>query len=365
MTTALSPAYLLFLNECFFGTPKLILKLIEFYPTFESFKENLNAIFEAGGLSQVQHQRAVTHLRQFNADQTQAKLDIHKVSYLTVNDALYPAYFKEVYDAPPLIYYQGNINLIQSPCLSVVGPRRHSTYAKEVTQHFVSGLSDRFLITSGLAAGIDSIAHQTALNQGHPTLAIIGSGLDITYPAANAKLYAEIRQSGLILSEFPLGAPAKAQHFPQRNRLVSGISEGVLIVEGAQKSGTMITAHMALDQNREVFAVPQSIFSDTSTGVHSLIKAGATLVTSPKDILDSLSSTQLPFVSQKQTAPTVTEAQQETDPILRVLQTGAKRIDDLVAETQLPVHEILQFITLYEIEGKVVKEDDKYAYNTP
>ncbi len=208
---------------------------------------------------------------------------------LTYYDDRYPSLLRQIYDPPLLLFTRGRLELLAEPCVAVVGTRRPSPYGTNVADRFGRELAKAGLtIVSGLARGIDTAAHTAALAVQGNTIAVLGCGVDVTYPAENKKLAAQIQREGLVLSEYPLRTPGYPQNFPVRNRIVSGLSYGVLIVEGAQYSGSAITARVALDQGREVFAIPGNITSKQSWGPNLLIRQGARLVQEPSDVLCDL-----------------------------------------------------------------------------
>jgi len=204
-------------------------------------------------------------------------------------DPRYPPALREIYDPPILLFARGRVELLQSVTLGVVGTRRPTPYGLAVAERLSADLAHAGLtIASGMARGIDSAAHKGALAAGGNTIAVLGCGADVVYPSENRRLAAEIAAKGLIVSEFPMGATAFPQNFPIRNRIISGLSAGVLVVEGAQYSGSAITARLALDQGREVFAVPGNITSKPSWGPNLLIKQGAKLVQDWNDVIAEL-----------------------------------------------------------------------------
>jgi len=221
-------------------------------------------------------------------EQQQKMLDCGAV-LVTISDPLYPPRLKQIFDPPIALFARGRLELLQSVMLGVVGTRRPTAYGVAATERLGADLAQTGLaIVSGMARGIDTAAHKSALAVGGDTVAVFGCGVDQIYPAENRKLAADLATRGLLLSEFPMGAPAYPQNFPIRNRIISGMSAGVLIVEGAQYSGSAITAKMALDQQREVFAVPGNITNRMSWGPNLLIKQGAKLVQEWNDVLVEL-----------------------------------------------------------------------------
>jgi DNA processing protein len=203
------------------------------------------------------------------------------------DDAAYPTLLREIHDPPPLLYYSGDPLVLHKPTLAVVGSRRHTVYGREVAYKFAARLAVcGITVVSGMARGIDTCAHQGTLGKGGATAAVLGCGLDICYPPENSLLMQNIQRQGVVLSEFPPGSEPLPANFPRRNRLISGLSLGTLVVEAGEKSGALITATFALEQGREVFAVPGSIHSDCSRGCHYLIKQGAKLADSVEAILE-------------------------------------------------------------------------------
>ncbi len=208
---------------------------------------------------------------------------------LTLRDVAYPALLREIPDPPPLLFVCGDPALLSSPQIAVVGSRNPTPGGCDNAQAFSAHLVQAGLtVTSGLALGIDACAHRAALAAGGRTIAVAGTGLDRVYPARHRDLAHEIARQGALISEFPLGTPPRRENFPRRNRIISGLSLGVLVVEAARESGSLITARLAADQGREVFAIPGSIHSPQSRGCHALIRQGAKLVETAQDLLEEL-----------------------------------------------------------------------------
>lgn len=205
------------------------------------------------------------------------------------DDLGYPQFLKEIADPPPVLYIQGRVELLGSLCLAMVGSRAATAYGKRSSFVLAQGLASAGVtVVSGLASGIDSEAHKGALAVQGATIGVLGCGLDVVYPRQNSALYEQIRKEGLLVSEYPLGTKPDGFRFPARNRIIAGLSKGVVVVEAARKSGSLITAEMALDEGREVFAVPGQIDSFKSSGAHWLLQQGAKLVQSAEDILVEL-----------------------------------------------------------------------------
>ena len=228
---------------------------------------------------------------------------------ITIFDPDYPDLLREIPAPPIVLFTHGNCAVLHDPQIAIVGSRKASHYGMEAAFHFARLLSERgFTVTSGLATGIDGSAHRGALDASSPTVAVYGCGIDRIYPSVHRELAEKIYACGVLLSEFPLGSPPRPYHFPRRNRIISGLCFGTLVVEAAAKSGSISTAMHALEQGREVFAVPGSIRNPLSAGCHLLIKQGATLVNEINDLID-----QLPFVTPLASMPSEEAAPRELE----------------------------------------------------
>src|SRR3989344_1966415 len=273
----------------------------------------------------------------------------YPVIKIAQTDKTYPKLLKHISDPPEVLYCRGDITLLKTECFAVVGTRSMTPYGREATQQIVPGLTRHFTIVSGLALGIDAVAHRATLDCGGKTIAVLGSGINLITPETNLRLGQDIlKNDGLIVSEHPGKNPAYKDSFPERNRIISGLSKGVLVVEADEKSGSLITARLAGEQNRDVFAVPGNIFSSKSMGPHKLIRLGATLGASAHDILDDYSK--LPIIKY---SPLST-----TDPthamILAILEThGPLNIDNIIGHTKLGASEIMGALALMEIQGHI------------
>lgn len=264
-------------------------QLLERFRTPQAMLQASRSELEASGLSGSVAQTIASGCTFEDAVDQQQKMLESGASLIPIADPRYPARLKEVFDPPIALFARGRLDLLQSIMLGVVGTRRPTAYGTAATERLSPDLAQAGLtIASGMARGIDTSAHKSVLAIGGDTVAVFGCGVDLVYPAENRKLAAEIAEKGLLLSEFPMGAPAYPQNFPIRNRVISGMSVGVLVVEGAQYSGSAITARMAMEQQREVFAVPGNITSKMSWGPNLLIKEGAKLVQEWNDVLVEL-----------------------------------------------------------------------------
>jgi DNA processing protein len=222
-------------------------------------------------------------------DELRRLVEAHRGAALAIVDAEYPPLLREIIDPPFALFYRGDLALLQKPMVALVGSRRASAYGMNASAHLARQLvSAGVAIVSGLARGIDAAAHEASLDAGGATIAILGTGIDLVYPRSHARLARAIAERGLALTEFPPGTPPLAANFPVRNRVISGVSLGTVIVEATSRSGSLITARMAAEQGREVFAVPGSIFAAGHEGTHRLIQYGAKLVHDAADILEEL-----------------------------------------------------------------------------
>jgi DNA processing protein len=273
---------------------------------------------------------------------------------LTINDGLYPSNLKNIPDAPPLLYMRGEILPEDRQAIAVVGSRTFTDYGRRATERIVGHLAELGLtIVSGLARGIDSCAHRAALRAGGRTIAVFGCGLDRIYPGENVKLADEILASGAWLSEFPLGTRPDPVNFPRRNRLISGLSLGVVVVEAGEKSGALLTAGCALEQNREVFAVPGDITKATSVGTNSLIQQGAKLVTSLEDILEELKGLGITKDRGRREKEREVSLPREERRVYDLLSEAPLHIDKLTESLESRTSEVLTALLALELKGLV------------
>jgi DNA processing protein len=278
---------------------------------------------------------------------------------ITLADTRYPPWLLEIPDPPILLYVRGNPAALQRPGVAVVGSRNATPQGIKTAEDFARTLASAgFTIISGLALGIDAAAHSGALASGQAgsTIAVIGTGADRVYPARNQFLARHIVEQGAIVSEFPLGTPAIAANFPRRNRVISGLARGVLVVEAATESGSLITARMAGEQGREVFAIPGSIHSPLSRGCHRLIRQGAKLVESTRDILEELTDTGLPPPERPPSAPASSaDADDATEESRVLVHLGheVSTLDELALRTGLPADALLALLLNLELEGRI------------
>ncbi len=284
--------------------------------------------------------------------------------YITKNQ--FPNLLKQIYKPPEKLYYRGDIEALEKTCVSVVGTRKMSDYGEEMTQKIIEELASiDIAIVSGLAKGIDSIAHKIALENGLTTIAVLGSGIDNIYPTQNIGLAREIEQEGgLILSEYPDNEPPIAHHFPQRNRIVSALSVATIVIEAPEKSGALITARFALEQGREIFALPGDIDRENSMGPLRLLQnGGAYPISSGNDILVLLEKQPHLFkpkpMYQSEILP-YNLCQKEELVFKSIAKRSGTSLEKIQQKTKLPIQQILSIISILEINGLIKTIDNKY-----
>lgn len=333
--------------------------LLKHFKTLKKFWEASSAEIEKLKLD-LRTRESILHFRQ-KVDPNVYLNTVYErgIKVVSVVDRDYPSNLRQISDAPAVLYYLGSMLPKDDLAVGVVGSRLATPYGRQVTEKLVSSLvMSGLVIVSGLARGIDSVAHRAALDAGGRTIAVLGSGLDLIYPPENRGLAQQIVKNGALVSEFPLGFPIAASNFPARNRIISGLSLGVLVTEGAVDSGSMITAGQAAEQGREVFAVPGPINSKTSEGVNNLIKEGVHPATEAADILQILN------IDRKQETrnlkPFEAQGKQETrkldineKKILDLLDGQSKHIDVIIRESGLAIETVSGTLSIMEIKGFV------------
>ena len=316
-------------------------------------------------------------------------IEQHQCHIVTLNDESYPPLLKQISDPPVLLYITGQLPIVDTLSVAIVGSRSPTEYGKTISQQLSHQLAARGItVVSGFARGIDTCAHRGALEAGGRTVAVFGCGLSIMYPETNQALAAEMIKSGALVSEFPMTMPPRGANFPRRNRVISGLTLGTLVVEASDRSGSLITARHAAEQGREVFAVPGQIFSNVSRGTHSLINQGATLINSVDDIFDALPqdytrilrqepATRQPTLgrdrgskrSEQAAHPQSTEAKStptsqsntqaelnltpDEQAVLSTMDASSVHIDQIARDTQLPIGKVSSLLVMLELKGIV------------
>lgn len=345
--------YINALNQLRCIGPKGFMKLDNYFDCFKDAWEASTRHFEKAGIGGEKALEEIdTRRADIDPEKEWERLQKEGIEVITKDRPSYPQILTEIPDPPYILYIKGAKDALKGNCLGVVGTRSFTTYGKEVTPYLVKPLVNQGLtIVSGLAKGIDTFAHKACLEAGGITVAVLATGVERVYPKSNTKLAQRIiKKGGAIISENPIGTEPQRWTFPPRNRIISGLSLGVLVVEAGKKSGALITARAALDQNREVFAVPGDILSSASKGPNQLLKEGAKAACQPDDILEELDVEKVTL--QKQARKVIPETKQERQ-IIEVLEEGARHIDKIIEGTNLPPRTVSAILTTMTIKGKV------------
>ena len=282
---------------------------------------------------------------------------------VTQTDAEYPERLRQIHDPPPFLYIRGHVEPQDTLAIAIVGARTASTYGRKMARELAQELAGcGVCVVSGLARGIDSEAHQASLETGGRTIAVLGSGLDVVYPREHIALAEQIAASGAVVSEFSLGSQPEAGNFPYRNRVISGISLGTVVVEATEKSGSLITAQCALDQNREVFAVPGPVTASRSRGPHRLIKAGAKLVESIDDILSEIAPAlaRTDRAEKNETSVPVVPLEPDEEMVVQLFPEEAVQVDTLITGSGLEPARMLEVLLGLELKGVVTQLPGMY-----
>lgn len=331
--------------------PVSLRKLLAHFGDFKTAWQASESKFLQAGLDQKKASAIISKRNQIKPEQSWQNLLSLGIQVVLAGDEAYPPLLSEIAQPPPIVYIRGDTSLLRQPGLAVVGTRKMSTYGKQVIQELVPTLAvSNFVIVSGLAFGVDAEAHTATLNAGGKPVAVLASALDNNSisPKPNYLLAQKIIEQGCLISEYPLGMTVQKQNFPIRNRIISGLSLGTLVVEADVESGALITANYALEQNREVFAVPGSVFSPGSAGTNELIKRGAKMVTKAQDIIEELNID----VNLESQVP-LEAATPEENEMLLVLSREPTHVDDLVRALKKPVTGVNSLLTMLELKGRV------------
>ena len=333
---------------------KKLKQLMNFFGSSEKVWTASQTELEKSGIGESVAEKIVTQRPNINPDEEWAKIEKENILVFSIQDENYPTLLKQIPDSPYIIYMRGNLDCLNLPMIAIVGSRKLTAYGNQVARSFARDLANNGIcVVSGLAFGVDACAHLGALDAKGKTIAILGNSLDNASigPRSNFQLAQEILENGgLLISEFPIETKGAVWTFPSRNRIMAGMSMGTLVVEAAEKSGSLITANLALDYNREVFAVPGPIFSPQSVGTHKLIKSGAKLVASVADILEELKIEQ----NAKPTAQKIDfNLTEEEKNILSVLSHEREYIDRITKMTKLETATVSSTLSMLEIKGLV------------
>lgn len=322
--------------------------------------------FRTAGLPEGPLRNLIETRKQVDLDHLYSSIMAKGVQVLTLEEETYPRLLKEINQPPPVLYVKGQLLPEDDLAIAIVGTRRLTSYGQQVTRDTSIFLAAHGLtIVSGLARGVDGLAHQHALNTGGRTIAVLGSGVDVIYPPEHRRLAEAISENGAVISDYPMGTKPEGINFPPRNRIISGLSLATIVVEAGDRSGALITADFAVEQGREVFAVPGNVLSPASRGTNRLIQKGACAMTSPQDILDTLD---LSNVKSSKAAEKVLPSDSTEAKILQILNFEPIHIDEIRNETGLPIEIITAALTMMELKGLIQHVGGmRYAsiHNTP
>lgn len=333
--------------------PARLRKLRERFDTLASAWKAPNQELHASGLDEKTVASLVETRKFVDPEKELVNLEKSGSRAITWDDAEYPNLLREVDNPPCVLWINGAFVDRDALAVAIVGTRGPSMYGKDVAAKFATQLAENGIsVVSGLARGIDATAHEAALQAGGRTIAVLGSGVDVIYPPENRRLASQIQERGAVISEYPLGTKPDAMNFPPRNRIISGLSLAVLVVEADEKSGALITTGYAAEQGRDVFSIPGNIFSKTSRGTNKLIQQGAKLVTRIEDILDDLNLGMVASHAEAQSTIPIGDSETE-QAILAALSGEPVQIDDLIRQTKISADEINTALTLLELKGFV------------
>lgn len=330
-----------------FGSPKRV------------FDASESAIIKTQGLNRTTARMIKSYTGFKKIEGNIKRLKKCRFKIITIKDDEYPVNLRNIYLPPPFIYVSGEIKNEDRLALAIVGSRDCDQYGVNITRKFSEELTNLGItVVSGMARGIDTVAHKESMENGGRTLAVLGNGLDIVYPPENKKLYREVTNNGALISEFPLGSEPNSVNFPKRNRLISGLSLGVLVVQASLKSGALITASYSGEQNREIFAIPGSITNRRSSGVNSLIKSGAKLVDSFEDIIEEIGA--FSSLSKEKVERKNLELSNDEREILNLLENGKLHIDQILGELNKSPSVMLSLLLHMEIRGIISRLPGKF-----
>jgi DNA processing protein len=343
------------------GPSKLRTLVSKFGSTLDVIEAPIKELASVNGIDAVTAKNIKSCRRSTFAEDQLRRMEQTETRLVSYWDDEYPAVLKHIYDPPAFLFVRGAFEKEDKYSVGVVGTRKPSNYGKLMTERLTSELArNAITIVSGLAYGVDTLAHSQALQSGARTIAVLGSGVDVVYPSENRALAERIISNGAVISEFPMGADPDRNNFPRRNRIICGLSLGTLVIEAGAKSGALITASMALDQNREVFAVPGNIDSPNSVGTNELIKQGAQIVTSAADILDELAPQLGPVVHSGRPVWDESNLDDDERALFALLDHEPKHVDALANRLDRSTSQILSTLLSLELKSAVKQLAGKY-----
>lgn len=343
--------------------PVTVRKLIfKFRKPQEVFSADIDELKVVDGVGEKRARNIKSYSGWQEVEKMLKRLENEKVRIIPFTDNEYPFLLREIEDAPIVLYVKGEIKDDDRFSIAVVGSRKATSYGRLVAEKIATELAGSgFTIVSGMARGVDTIAHSASLKTGGRTVAVMGSGIDFIYPPENKGLFKRITESGYVVTEFPLGTPPNKENFPRRNRLISGLSLGVVVIEATEDSGALITARTALEQGREVFAVPGNINSPNSKGTNELIKNGAKLIQRSEDIIEELAPQLRGFIRSKKKEEYSHLSDEERE-VCNKLSSEPRHIDEIIRECRLPMQRMLSILLELELKGIVGQTEGKRFY---
>lgn len=333
-------------------------RIMDIYEKFKNLDDFLRAsgdeLKEIPGISDRISESIIKYREKINPNREIEKANKLGAQIITINDEDYPKLLKQIYDPPPVLYVLGDIDTFKYNAIAIVGTRKATSYGKKVAEDFGRELASMEInVVSGMARGIDSYAHKGATDAGGPTTAVLGCGIDIVYPPENISLMKKILRYGCVVTSFPMGMRPFSGNFPARNRIISGLSLGTLVVEAAEKSGSLITADFSLEQGREVFAIPGSIYCPYARGTHKLIKQGAKLAENVEDIINELCLTDEPLLGKKIPNRPSAKLSDDERALLDLIDFQPVHLEQLVHEVKKPPSEVKSIVVRLELKGLI------------
>jgi DNA processing protein len=333
--------------------PVRLEKLLQYFGDIQTAWEARSYHLQAAGLNDNLVKRISEIRNRVSLDELEQKLRAQGIQVLTWDDSAYPDRLRQIIQSPFVLYIKGQILAEDAWAVAIVGTRRYSSYGRQVAENLSHTLArNGITIISGLARGIDGIAHRTAIDAGGRTIAVLGSGMDILYPSEHRALAEEISNKGALISDYPLGTPPDGSNFPPRNRIISGLSKIIIVIEAGERSGALITANYAAEQGKEVFAVPGKISAPMSKGTNLLIKQGAHPLLDPQDVLDLLNMT---LVAEQRVIRRALPSDPKEAVLYQAVGEEPLHVDEICSQVNLPIEEVTSTLALMELKGMVRK----------
>lgn len=344
---------------------KIIKKLYDYFDDLcDLWNINESILFRCDFLRKETVNKIIKYRNMDYLEKILTNINKYNVNVITILDDKYPQSLMNIYDKPVVIYTKGDYRLDSDIAIGIVGSRKATPYGRWACEKFTKELVNLGVtIVSGLATGIDSIAHKTTVELGGKTIGVLGNGLDKVYPKSNVKIYDDVSKNGLILTEFPIGTEPLSFNFPQRNRIIAGLSSGVVVIEAKEKSGSLITAHHALDQGKEIFSLPGNINSIYSGGTNKLIKDGAKPLLSIEDIVEEIYELKVKLTENKKNDINLSNLSENESKIMNIIFEGPIHADLISLKSGMDISNVISILTILELKG-LVKELSARIFTT-